>query len=55
MVDDCLRYVKADATDRPPDVAAPEGKRKKNVTPRTYENRLVAGVFEDVTQDMLAK
>lgn len=43
MVDDSLRSIVRTATDRP------DGKHKKNVTPRTYENRLVAGVFEDVT------
>lgn len=34
--------------DRPPD-----GAKKKNPTPRTVENRLVAGVFQDVTNQVL--
>ena len=31
----------------------PDGKAKKNPTPRTLENRLVAGVVEDVTAEVL--
>lgn len=31
----------------------PDGKRKKNPTPRTFENRLVAGVIRDVTDQVL--
>lgn len=31
----------------------PDGKTKKNPTPRTMENRLVAGVVEDVTSSVL--
>jgi len=31
----------------------PDGKRKKNPTPRTLENRLVAGVVIDVTSQVL--
>ena len=31
----------------------PDGKRKLNPTPRTIENRLVAGVLEDVTRQVL--
>jgi len=34
--------------DRPPD-----GKRKKNPTPRTFENRLAAGVIRDVTPGVI--
>jgi len=34
--------------DRPPD-----GKKKKNPTPRTFENRLIAGVVKDVTDEVL--
>lgn len=30
----------------------PQGKRKNNPTPRTYENRLVAGVVADITDDV---
>jgi len=31
----------------------PDGKVKKNPTPRTFENRLVAGVIRDVTDEVL--
>jgi hypothetical protein len=31
----------------------PTGKRKKNPTPRTIENRLIAGVLRDVTDEVL--
>lgn len=31
----------------------PTGKRKKNPTPRTIENRLVAGVIKDVTDEVI--
>jgi len=32
----------------------PDGKVKKNETPRTVENRLVAGVLEDVTRETMS-
>lgn len=35
--------------DRPPDRQSKNGKRKKNPTPRTTENRLAIGVLHDVT------
>jgi len=31
----------------------PDGKRKKNPTPRTLENRLVAGIIRDVTDQIV--
>ena len=37
-----------------PDVLdRPDGKKKKNPTPRTLENRLVAGVLVDVTNEVI--
>ncbi len=33
----------------------PDGKRKKNPTPRTLENRLVAGVITDVTRGVITE
>lgn len=38
---------------RPPDKETPEGKEKNNPTPRTVENRLMAGVLVDVTDKCL--
>jgi hypothetical protein len=42
-----LQHAKPDCLD------SPQGKRKKNWTPKTFENRLVAGVFEDVTRSCI--
>lgn len=49
IVWDAWHAVVPDVLMRPPDKDSPKGKRKKNPTPRTVENRLMAGVLEDVT------
>ena len=53
IVWDSWHHVVPDVLMRPPDQDNPEGKRKKNPTPRTVENRLVAGVLVDVTDKCL--
>jgi len=46
LVWDAWTYVLPDCLDRP------DGKKKKNPTPRTIENRLIAGVLQDVTDSV---